>query len=285
MNFCETNPFVRHAQYLQIKEAMQFFETVALDCRIFYVTRGTGQIQVCGKDFVLETGSMLFINSGVPYKIISTDTLYLQANFDFTQNNSHREVAIPPVRVDLAEEIIPLETVSFDDFPYFQNHIFLSSAYSNRTLMEEAIKEYTRKFPYFREKASSLIKTVLYDILRKVETEGRNHDRFNYEQIAEYIRQHYGEEIDNKRLAKQFNLHPNYISSEFKRCMGIPLHKYLLQVRIYKAISFFEEGNLSVTDVAEKVGFPDYNYFSRYFKQITGMSPSAFLSKKSIGKD
>ena len=60
----------------------------------------------------------------------------------------------------------------------------------------------------------------------------------------------------------------------------MPLHKYLLQIRIYKAIAFLEEGKFSVSQVAEMVGFEDNNYFARYFKKITGMSPKSFINNK-----
>ena len=68
------------------------------------------------------------------------------------------------------------------------------------------------------------------------------------------------------------------MSSEFCRTFGKPLHRYLLELRITKAIGLLETGQYSVESVAEAVGFSDANYFSRYFKKITGKRQKHILN-------
>jgi len=51
-------------------------------------------------------------------------------------------------------------------------------------------------------------------------------------------------------------------------------YQYYIQIKIYKAESLLEQQDLSVKEVAYKIGFEDQYYFSRLFKNKTGVSPS-----------
>lgn len=50
----------------------------------------------------------------------------------------------------------------------------------------------------------------------------------------------------------------------------------LLNARIEKAKGMLSYSSMSVTEVAEKCGFSSAHYFSRKFKEITGMSPTKY---------
>ena len=117
---------------------------------------------------------------------------------------------------------------------------------------------------------------LLTEFVSRLNTNKEN--SFNSSAVADYIQAHYNEEITNRKIAEIFHFHPNYISSEFRRIFGKPLHRYLLELRITKAIALLETGRYSVEAVAEEVGFKDANYFTRYFKKITGKTPKNIFS-------
>jgi len=77
-----------------------------------------------------------------------------------------------------------------------------------------------------------------------------------------------------------------YISEEkartqFRAEIGCLPHEYLSRLRIQQACRIFAHsgGETSVSEVAERVGVPDAQYFSRMFKKHTGLSPSAWIQK------
>ena len=280
MLFEDINPFIRYARYLKIERHQKYHTTVPLDARLFFVFEGEGKIQLDDAVIELPIGSALFINSGIPYKIMPSDVLYLAYNFDFTENNSKIEIPIPPVKWENGKKYDIIEHAQFDDAFIFNKEFAVYNVFYLHSYLEQIEKECLMKLPYYRKKTSHLFTAVLCDLLRKFENGPHQHDRFDSDSVAKYIRLHYNQPLNNKILAEHFGLHPNYISSEFKRCTGMPLHKYLLQIRIYKAIAFLEEGKLSVSQVAEMVGFEDNNYFARYFKKITGMPPKSFINNK-----
>jgi two-component system response regulator YesN len=58
--------------------------------------------------------------------------------------------------------------------------------------------------------------------------------------------------------------------------MGITLNNYLSRYRVQQAKALLATGDLTVTEVAMKVGFTDSGYFGRVFRREIGVSPSAF---------
>ncbi len=280
MLFTEIKPFIRCTHFLTVTKEQEYNTVIPLEARLFFVLEGEGKIETEEGVVTLSTGSALYLNSGIAYRIIPTDTLYLAYNFDFTQNHSNMEIPIPPIVRENGKNYDIIEHVQFDDAYILNRKFAVYNVFYLHHTLEEIEKEFLMKLPYYKEKISRLFTAVLCDLLRKFETGQRRNDRFDSDKVAEYVRLHYNKPITNQMLAENFGLHPNYISSEFKRCTGMPLHKYLLQIRIYKAIAFLEAGNVSVSQVAEMVGFEDNNYFARYFKKITGMSPKSFLNNK-----
>jgi two-component system response regulator YesN len=59
----------------------------------------------------------------------------------------------------------------------------------------------------------------------------------------------------------------------FKQETGLSITAYVIKKRIEKAKQLLIERVLTLPEVAERVGFSDYNYFSRVFKKEVGVSP------------
>jgi len=62
----------------------------------------------------------------------------------------------------------------------------------------------------------------------------------------------------------------------FKDHTGLPPHQYLLELRIRKARRLLTNTTLSVEAIADELGFDSSFYFSRCFKQRTGLAPRNF---------
>ena len=96
------------------------------------------------------------------------------------------------------------------------------------------------------------------------------------DQLMDYIQQHYAEALTNAALGARFHYHPNYISRLIADRTGMPLHRYLLTIRIRQALSLLQTTALPVGEIARRTGFPNVSYFSHYFKKITGHCPGDF---------
>ena len=59
----------------------------------------------------------------------------------------------------------------------------------------------------------------------------------------------------------------------FVKAAGYPPTLYRNRIRVHKAYEMLINGNLSITEISEAVGFCDIYYFSTIFKKIIGVSP------------
>lgn len=102
------------------------------------------------------------------------------------------------------------------------------------------------------------------------------HSHTVVEEIKHYIGCHYGEELTRTTLAEIVFLNPDYLARVFKKETGVSLGTYIIQARIRAAKHLLESTPLSVYQIAAKVGYANYSYFSKLFKQDTGWAPSDY---------
>lgn len=98
-------------------------------------------------------------------------------------------------------------------------------------------------------------------------------------EVIRYIENNYEKDITLQQTANHVLMSPNYLSSLFKKEMGIGFVEYLLQYRIEKAKEMLLSTSLKSYEISLRVGFNDNAYFSRMFKKLTGESPREFRKK------
>jgi two-component system response regulator YesN len=96
------------------------------------------------------------------------------------------------------------------------------------------------------------------------------------DKINDFIHEHYMEEITRNEIAGEFFLTPSYLAKLYKRKTGVNVKDYINEYRIEKAKELLKSGECNVGNVAEKVGFDNFSYFSTLFKKITGVSPKEY---------
>ncbi|GAK40418.1 two component AraC family transcriptional regulator [Paenibacillus sp. TCA20] len=96
------------------------------------------------------------------------------------------------------------------------------------------------------------------------------------EEIKQHIHKHCGDELTRNSLGEMVYLNPDYLARIFKKETGISLGAYIIQTRIRSARQLLESTSLSVYSIAGKVGYANYPYFSKLFKQDVGCTPSEY---------
>jgi len=96
------------------------------------------------------------------------------------------------------------------------------------------------------------------------------------EQIKQYIHEHIGDELTRNSLAEVIYLNPDYLARVFKKETGNSLGSYIIKARINAAKQLLEASTLSSYSIAKKVGYANYSYFSKLFKQEVGVSPNEY---------
>jgi len=99
------------------------------------------------------------------------------------------------------------------------------------------------------------------------------------EKALEYIHQNFSKNINMAMVANQVNINYTWFSEKFKEHTGVNFNEYLKKLRIDEACRLLEKGCYKIYEVAERSGFSDPKYFTKIFKESTGISPAEW--KKS----
>ena len=95
--------------------------------------------------------------------------------------------------------------------------------------------------------------------------------------IITFIDENYtNQELNVSMIAYSLNLHPTYISNEFKARTGENLLDYIMKYRIQKAIKLFDDENLNLEAIAEATGYGNLRNFVRAFKKYEGVTPAKY---------
>ena len=97
--------------------------------------------------------------------------------------------------------------------------------------------------------------------------------------VLDYIHQHYAEDITRTDLSNLVYLNPDYMARLFKKQTGKSIVNYITEYRIEKAKELLDSPDIPIGIVAAKVGYGNYSYFSKLFKDITGLTPNEYRKK------
>jgi AraC family transcriptional regulator len=95
--------------------------------------------------------------------------------------------------------------------------------------------------------------------------------------VTDYINEHLHQDLKLVELAAIAQMSPYHFLRLFKQSIGVTPHQYILQRRIEKAKCLLQQGELSIADIAARVGFCDQSHLTRYFKRIVGVTPKQLL--------
>lgn len=84
----------------------------------------------------------------------------------------------------------------------------------------------------------------------------------------------------SKYLSEKLNYDYTYLSSLFSSVEGQTVEKYLITQKIEKAKELLVYDELTLSEIAYKLGYSSVAHLSNQFKQVTGLTPTHF---KSIG--
>jgi|GEM_PF-1535649 len=129
-------------------------------------------------------------------------------------------------------------------------------------------------FSVIRSGASAWLRSLL---LTEEEAEESQLPREIAAQAERYLLQHYASAISIEELSGRFHFSASYLTKVFKKYIGVSPVKYVISLRIREAKRLIaDRPELSFKEIGAIVGYPDPNYFSRIFRNATGLSLSEY---------
>lgn len=132
------------------------------------------------------------------------------------------------------------------------------------------------------EKLAADSETAVKEFVRYifVKLEGNEELDVNRKDVVQhlktYIDQHLGENLSRMVLAQEVYLSEGYISKLFFRETGSSLVNYIAERRIEKAKEYLVYTSLPISKIAIEVGYNNFSYFSKTFRDLTGYTPNEY---------
>lgn len=117
---------------------------------------------------------------------------------------------------------------------------------------------------------------MITEKLEEIRKQRSNATDASITEIQDYIQKNYSQKIKLDELGEVFGYNSVYLSASFKQKTGKTLSDYLLEIRMEEAKRRLQNTMDAIADVAPAVGYADLKYFTKVFKNYTGISPKEY---------
>ena len=99
--------------------------------------------------------------------------------------------------------------------------------------------------------------------------------------VMDYIKSHYGRRITLEDIASRVHISASHLSVLFRKETGQTISAYISYVRIEKSKQLLKTSEIPIAQIGALCGFEDQSYFTRVFKQQTGLSPKKYRQNQA----
>jgi len=236
---------------------------IALDTvLICYIINGKGELKYKNKTIQLKSGSLFILDC----------------------NNQHTYSTNPQSPLELIFIHVNGKALK----PYMKNiedkekyHFTLEHNSKITSSMFKIIYMLRHHLQFLEEYCSLYIHTILTELMILSKTQltkqYKSQQKFQYiEQIKTYIEINFNTKITLDLLSKEFAISKSHIQRTLKDYAHQTLYEYVLRCRLKNAKNFMLNTNLTINEIAHKVGFNDHSNLTRYFKKHEHLTPREF---------
>lgn len=227
---------------------------------MIFASKGRALYTVDNQIITVSAGDMLFFNKGQPHSGVSdieNPWAYYTVAFDVHSNDA-----------------APVKELPFPMLTHLSNpEIFLN-------LMDMLYNEWGAQNPGFELGCRGIICECLCRLIRENKTGHKQSQTI--EKIKKYMIANFTKDLSTEELAKMANVSKPHFHRLFKENTGISAKQYIIRVRMNRAKALLESGEHNITEVAQLLGYDDIYYFSRLFRKVFGVTPSALILKKGM---
>ena len=268
-NFAKSNlTFLQEVGELtSIKRHTSFRENLS-SFLFFIVTKGSGSVKYLSEEYNVQPGDCVFLNCMNAYEHTSSSDLWtlkwvhfygtnMDAIYEKYKERGGKVVFRAPDPKIITDIIDEIHTIA-DSSSYLKD-------------ME------------IHEKLSSFLLNIMKESWNKSlndnESSFSSEKRKDLRLIREYIEENYNKDIRLDFLSLKYGISKYYLSHMFKEQYGTSVNNYIINMRITKAKHLLRFSDLSTTEIANRVGYEDVNYFIRSFKKVENITPGEYKKK------
>ncbi|MBI4976080.1 MAG: helix-turn-helix transcriptional regulator [Spirochaetes bacterium] len=241
---------------------------------LLYIRSGSGTTMIGGVAYPMTKGTLCVIPEGVTHEYTSEKpfSLYnILFGFDVFSRAEQRELLSLPKMKELfiakkrnAVRILSLIPGCYETF---------------ETAADALAAEVNAADGYAPAASKALLKTVLIIVARAAASERSviaGEATGTFSSMLGYIHEHYTEKITLASVAAAGGLSGSYAAVYFRKYAGVSVIEYVNMLRVEKAMHLLAGTELSVSEIAFRLGFEDASYFTLMFRRAAGKTPRVF---------
>lgn len=276
--FISCGNLINENGFMHIKRKLDCYVLIFVQKGCLYIRQNEENYEVRENEFIL----LLPNTQHYGYKASPGYLSYYWAHFNFPHphwNIEHSFLDQQPFSSSLNAPLSPYHEIKARDEVYFLPVYGKLPSICRSTLLFAQLLD-----TYKRGKYASIVhcyyalNTFLLEFSEEMLSEytKKNTSADRIENIIEWIRRHYRENLNVAQMAERFNYNPDYLSALFKKHTGYPLLLYINLMRLNISKDMLVNTNLSIKIISEECGFKDEKYYFRIFKKYIGTTPNKY---------
>lgn len=231
---------------------------------LFYIIGGKGQFLINDQLYPVNTNHLVIINPNVIHTEVSLN-------------------AQPLEYIVLGVEGIELSIRGTSNGPFcILDH---SENPDIASCLRNILREMEQKQPGYEDICQAFLEILIIHLMRttglSVPPEG---SAFSTNRqcaaVRRYIDLHFKEALTLEQLAEECHMNKYYLSHAFKREFGISPVNYMISRRIEESKYLLTETDLSMSQIAQLLGFSSLSYFSQVFRRTQSVSPKEYRQRQ-----
>lgn len=218
---------------------------------------------------ILLEGKMTYIIDGKSYSIKKNDAVFIKPGM--TRKRLYNST--------------PVKFISFNflinpdiELPFDSAISGCVNSMVGKLLALYPATQKTRAFHSY-EKITNILNCILFEL---IDTNNFKSNNEHIVKIFKYISENIDKKISLDSISKEMHLSREYISRIFKEETGKTITNYITEQKMILAKEMISTHDMSLTSVANHLGYENYHYFSRVFKKYFKVTPIVFKKTSSI---
>lgn len=230
---------------------------------LFYLLKGKVNISIQNESFIMEKQDIIVLNKSQRYKISGNHVIMARIEINEREYLKLTSSQMHKIRCNTMKN-------KNDNFDRLRK---LLDSLINASFEENYEKLFFEKYAY---DLLALLSTDFTEYIIRLTGEENRKD-----QIENYIRMNYQNNISLVDVSEYFGLTPQYFSKYFKETFKVSFLKYLNEVKIESAHEDLLNTDHTIIKIALDNGFPNVTSFTKAFIQKYKEKPSDYRIKKS----
>ncbi len=127
---------------------------------------------------------------------------------------------------------------------------------------------------------ADVIRLLIQSLQQKLPQYASGDSEKTIQAVQAFIREHLEDpDLNIQSICEAFSISASNLSHKFRACASITVSEYILALRMDRAKELLAATNLSIADIALRMGYSDTSGFGKKFKAVVGLSPGEYRKK------